>query len=65
MISDGHFLSDQIQKKIDKLTEVWNELLNVWEARRDLYEQNLDVLVRMNGVNNSICSGGNCHPSIP
>jgi spectrin beta len=43
LISDGHFLSDEIQEKINHLNHNLDSLLETWEQRRVLYEQNLDV----------------------
>ena len=45
LIAEGHFLSEEIEYKIKHLGIAWDQLLAVWETRRDIYEQNLDVLV--------------------
>ncbi|GFS88899.1 spectrin alpha chain, partial [Nephila pilipes] len=43
IISNGHFLSQDVQAKIDALHSSLNDLLNTWNERRDIYEQTLDL----------------------
>lgn len=45
LISEGHFLSDEIQEKVNHLNKNLDSLMNIWEKRRVLYEQNLDLQV--------------------
>ncbi|GIX92156.1 spectrin beta chain, non-erythrocytic 1 [Caerostris extrusa] len=43
IIASGHFLSQDIQTKIDALSSSLNDLLATWNTRRDIYEQTLDL----------------------
>ncbi|GFS73886.1 spectrin beta chain, non-erythrocytic 1 [Trichonephila clavipes] len=43
IIANGHFLSQDVQAKIDALNSSLNDLLNTWNTRKDIYEQTLDL----------------------
>ncbi|CAH1792768.1 unnamed protein product [Owenia fusiformis] len=45
LIANKHFLSDEIQEKVESLDRAKVNLLKTWQQRRDLYEQNLDAQI--------------------
>ncbi|XP_064623906.1 spectrin beta chain, non-erythrocytic 2-like isoform X3 [Lineus longissimus] len=45
LIAKGHFLADEIQGKVTHLVQAKQNLLDTWEQRRVLYEQNLDAQI--------------------
>ena len=45
LITDGHFLADEIQDKVDTLTQRRQLLLESFKRREDIYEQNMDALL--------------------
>lgn len=48
LIGKGHFLSEDIKDKIQKLESARDLLLHTWKERAILYEQNLDTQVLFN-----------------
>ncbi|GFQ78654.1 spectrin alpha chain, non-erythrocytic 1 [Trichonephila clavata] len=48
IIANGHFLSQDVQAKIDALNSSLNDLLNTWNTRKDIYEQTLDLQIFKN-----------------
>ncbi|XP_055926294.1 spectrin beta chain, non-erythrocytic 1-like isoform X1 [Argiope bruennichi] len=45
IIASGHFLSQDIQTKVDGLRSSLNDLLGTWDTRRSIYEQTMDLLL--------------------
>ena len=50
LIKQGHFLSSEIQGKIDHLNQSLDQLMLTWNQRLKLYEQNHDLLVGGEGT---------------
>ena len=45
LVDQGHFMSDEIKDKISILESRRNVLLEYWETRMKIYQQNLDLRV--------------------
>ncbi|XP_029641431.1 spectrin beta chain, non-erythrocytic 1 isoform X3 [Octopus sinensis] len=43
LIENGHFLSEEIQQKIDTLTEAYETLLQNWKEHKKVHEYNLEA----------------------
>nr|XP_042906281.1 spectrin beta chain, non-erythrocytic 2 isoform X2 [Parasteatoda tepidariorum] len=43
IIDSGHFLSHDVETKVETVSSSFKELLETWEKRKSLYEQNLDL----------------------
>lgn len=45
LIAQGHFMSEEIADRISTLENKKKTVLECWEARREIYQQNLDLRV--------------------
>lgn len=45
IIGNGHFMAQDVQSKLNELSDSLKELMTNWEDRRTAYEQTLDLLV--------------------
>lgn len=45
LVKQGHFLAEDVEEKINALVHRKKLVMDTWEARKDLYDQNLDTQV--------------------
>mgnify|MGYP002715715752 FL=1 len=45
LVNQGHFLSEEVGEKIRILKDRYKLLLDTWNKRKDIYEQNLDTQI--------------------
>jgi hypothetical protein len=50
LISQKHISTDEVQKMVNKLEKIWNELNDTWESRKLTFTQHYDLQVRKIGI---------------